>query len=289
MQEFPDTEIIVVDDGSTDDTVAHARRAGIEVVCLPGNKGPSYALNRGIERASGEIIFTLDADAEIPTNVMKIAVETLISSSCDVIGGIYKSRPGQNRISRLFELYMKVVHFLPNSVIYTGRKDPRVFGTFLGFKKQVFETERFDESIRAIYDRDFLNRLARKGYRILYSPELYVYHPFPSSVRAIAKRTWIFGIWLTVVGRRYPIMLEHRLILAIISAVILALTLFGYLAVLPLAIFAYYMRFALSAFRKKSLGVTLLQALGVAGLAILISIIDLASFPASLFIRPKHW
>ena len=62
-QSCPVKEIIVVDDGSTDQSISLARRYEPRVVCLSQkNQGPSAARNRGIEAASGDWIAFLDAD-----------------------------------------------------------------------------------------------------------------------------------------------------------------------------------------------------------------------------------
>ena len=57
-------EIIVVDDGSTDETSALARRAGAVVVKHPYNKGNGAAVKSGIRRASGEFVLILDGDGQ---------------------------------------------------------------------------------------------------------------------------------------------------------------------------------------------------------------------------------
>jgi len=59
-------EIIVVDDGSGDDTAARARAAGACVVRHPYNKGNGAAVKTGIRRAQGEFILILDADGQHP-------------------------------------------------------------------------------------------------------------------------------------------------------------------------------------------------------------------------------
>ena len=60
-----DFELIVVDDGSTDDSAAVAERAGAIVVRFPSPQGPAAARNRGAREASAPLIFFLDADVAV--------------------------------------------------------------------------------------------------------------------------------------------------------------------------------------------------------------------------------
>ena len=57
-------EIIVVDDGSSDDTGAHAAGAGASVVTHPYNKGNGAAVKTGIRRATGEHVLIVDGDGQ---------------------------------------------------------------------------------------------------------------------------------------------------------------------------------------------------------------------------------
>ncbi len=59
-------EIIVVDDGSEDDTATRARAAGACVIRHPYNKGNGAAMKTGIRRASGEFVLIIDADGQHP-------------------------------------------------------------------------------------------------------------------------------------------------------------------------------------------------------------------------------
>jgi glycosyltransferase involved in cell wall biosynthesis len=59
-------EIIVVDDGSADDTAARAREAGACLVRHPYNKGNGAAVKSGIRRASGDFVLIIDADGQHP-------------------------------------------------------------------------------------------------------------------------------------------------------------------------------------------------------------------------------
>ena len=57
-------EIIVIDDGSTDDTAAVAAAAGARVVRHPYNKGNGAAIKTGVRQTSGEFVLILDADGQ---------------------------------------------------------------------------------------------------------------------------------------------------------------------------------------------------------------------------------
>jgi hypothetical protein len=55
-------EVIVVDDGSTDDTAAQAESLGVKVISLPRNRGKAYAMGRGVRAAQCDVVFFCDAD-----------------------------------------------------------------------------------------------------------------------------------------------------------------------------------------------------------------------------------
>ncbi len=77
-QQLPAAEIILVDDGSTDDTAAVARAHGAKVLSSPYSMGNGAAIKRGARAATGEVIIFMDADgqhdpAHIPTLLDKLA------------------------------------------------------------------------------------------------------------------------------------------------------------------------------------------------------------------------
>nr|MDT0656504.1 glycosyltransferase family 2 protein [Micromonospora sp. DSM 115978] len=76
-QTYRQVELIFVDDGSTDDSVAVARAAGVAVLRTPRNAGPAAARNLGAARANGEILLFVDSDVELPPDSVARAVELL--------------------------------------------------------------------------------------------------------------------------------------------------------------------------------------------------------------------
>jgi glycosyltransferase involved in cell wall biosynthesis len=64
IQIYPDFEVIVVDDGSKDETSDIAARAGATVICHPYNKGNGAAIKTGIRNAKGDLLVFMDADGQ---------------------------------------------------------------------------------------------------------------------------------------------------------------------------------------------------------------------------------
>ena len=61
---YPDFEVLVIDDGSSDDTAATAEKAGARVFSHPYNIGNGAAIKSGIRRATGDVLFFLDGDGQ---------------------------------------------------------------------------------------------------------------------------------------------------------------------------------------------------------------------------------
>jgi GT2 family glycosyltransferase len=72
-------ELIVVDDGSTDETAALARSAGCTVLSHPRSQGPAQARNRGATEATGELLVFVDADVVVPPDALGRAAAVLAS------------------------------------------------------------------------------------------------------------------------------------------------------------------------------------------------------------------
>ena len=80
--------IIVVDDGSTDNTVEIAELAGAQVICHSSNKGKGAALKTGFEAVkSSEIIITMDSDAQHDPKEIPKLIAPIINGEADIVNG----------------------------------------------------------------------------------------------------------------------------------------------------------------------------------------------------------
>ncbi|WBB99363.1 MULTISPECIES: glycosyltransferase family 2 protein [unclassified Solwaraspora] len=76
-QSYPAIEVLVVDDRSTDDSVAVAEAQGVRVIALADNGGCGRARNIGVASTSGEILFFVDADVAMAPDAVAEAVAIL--------------------------------------------------------------------------------------------------------------------------------------------------------------------------------------------------------------------
>jgi hypothetical protein len=88
-------ELIVVDDGSTDDSALVAAQFADTVIRLPGPpRGPAYARNRGIEASRGNILAFIDADVRVHADALRRLVEALGSDAgIGAVSGTYDTQP----------------------------------------------------------------------------------------------------------------------------------------------------------------------------------------------------
>jgi glycosyltransferase involved in cell wall biosynthesis len=117
-------EVLVVDDGSTDDTADVAERfERVRLVQHPSNRGKGVAIRTGIAEAQGENVVIMDADATYPVPAIKEMVDLLDDN--DLVRGIRESEPETmpvvNRFGNwLFNKLLTISHGLEGSDHLTG-------------------------------------------------------------------------------------------------------------------------------------------------------------------------
>jgi len=102
-------EIIVVDDGSTDDTAEIAKNSGAVVICNEKNLGVTKTTQIGFERAHGDIIVTLDADGQHDPSEIPKLIEPLAEGKAEVALGVRSEIPHRSEriINALTNLRVK--------------------------------------------------------------------------------------------------------------------------------------------------------------------------------------
>jgi glycosyltransferase involved in cell wall biosynthesis len=176
-----DYELIVVDDGSTDDSAETAQRAGAIVVRMPIARGPAAARNLGAQSASALLVFFLDADVAVHPDTLERAVGRFQCEPdlCALFGSYDDTPAAPGLVSQYRNLLHHFVHqsgvfdrdVRPAHTFWTGcgtiRRD--TFLAFGGFDPRLYPKP-------AIEDIELGYRLARAGYRIILARDVLATH-----------------------------------------------------------------------------------------------------------------
>jgi glycosyltransferase involved in cell wall biosynthesis len=116
-------EVLVIDDGSTDDTADVAERYPVRLVQHPSNRGKGVAIRTGIAEAQGENVVIMDADATYPVPAIKEMVDLL--DDHDLVRGIRENEVGSmpvvNRVGNwLFNKLLAISHGLEGTDHLSG-------------------------------------------------------------------------------------------------------------------------------------------------------------------------
>lgn len=162
-----DTEIIVVDDASTDETPAVAASMGVRVLNLEKNSGPAAARNFGAHHAGGEILFFVDADVVLAPGALARAVRIL--DTRPEFAAVFGSYDAWPRAHGLVSQYRNLLHHF---VHQQGNPEASTFWAGCGaIRREIFlavggfDAERFPRP--SIEDIELGVRLRHAGQRIL--------------------------------------------------------------------------------------------------------------------------
>jgi glycosyltransferase involved in cell wall biosynthesis len=171
---YPDYEIILVDDGSQDDTQeimqAFPRVRNIK----QKNRGLSVARNVGIAAAVGDVVAFTDSDCMADRDWLYFLVQTLLSSNFAAVGGPNISPPATDWI----QATVGAAPGSPSHVLLTDTIAEHVPGCNMAYHKWALEMiGGFDPEYRkAGDDVDVCWRLMQSGYQIGFSPAAVVWH-----------------------------------------------------------------------------------------------------------------
>ncbi|MEL6909309.1 MAG: glycosyltransferase family A protein [Cyanobacteria bacterium J06648_1] len=174
--QFSDYELIVVDDGSTDKSVAIAQQFGAKILTTSGREGPGAARNLGAKVAQGKYLCFIDADCEVCHDAIADLAKKLQSQpQIDALFGSYDDSPAA---SNFIAQYKNLMH---HYVHQQGSEDASTFWSGFGIVKRElflaldgFDVERYPRP--SIEDIDLGYRLKQTGARIYLAKELQVKH-----------------------------------------------------------------------------------------------------------------
>lgn len=195
----PDFEVIVVDDGSTDDTAAIALDAGVRVERI-AHAGRAAARNHGAQVARGSILLFTDADCEPRSDWVARLSEPFQDSTVAGARGVYLTRQ-RSLVARFVQQEYEDKY---------RRLEPLQSIDFVdtysaAYRRDVFLAHGgFDASLRFDEDQEFSFRLSNQGLRLVFAPEAAVYHNHTVSLGAYLRKKLGIGFWKAAVVLTHP-------------------------------------------------------------------------------------
>ncbi|MDQ3953102.1 MAG: glycosyltransferase [Actinomycetota bacterium] len=199
--DYPRFEVIVVDDGSTDDTADIARRYDFRLIATE-NRGLSSARNTGAKAAMGDIVAFLDSDAAPDEHWLQYLASTYLNTDFAAVGGPNIPPPGDGRIAEC----VANAPGGPIHVLLSDTEAEHIPGCNLSVRKTAFDKiGGFDPRFGVAGDDvDFCWRLQEEGWKIGFNPAAVVWHHRRNSVRAYWRQQKGYGKAEALLEGKWP-------------------------------------------------------------------------------------
>ena len=198
-------EVIVVDNGSTDGTIEVAKKFPVEIYKCP-IRGIGPPRNFGREKAKGDILCYTDSDCIVDRSWLR-TIHDFFEANTDIdgIGGPTLPYPyAQNKIQELTgEIFVdEQIYPTTQKNVKYGSSGPLLFGSNSAYRKEALKAVGgFPEPGGSSLELSWkLTAITRK---LIFIPEIKVFHIFPSDLRTILKQYYRWGSQLASMQRRY--------------------------------------------------------------------------------------
>lgn len=194
------TEIILVDDGSTDGTQTVAQAAGVTLIQHATRRGAGAARNSGLAMAAGEITLFTDADCVPEPNWVAEMIRPFQDPTVQGCKGIYATSQPE-LVARFVQIEYEDKYDLLRPLPVIDFVDTYSAGYRTAVLRQ---TGGFDEAIHYVEDQELSFRLAAAGHKMVFVETAVVWHQHANTIRRYFRKKVMIGYWKAQIMRRYP-------------------------------------------------------------------------------------
>ena len=203
QQWYQPWEIIISDNGSTDETVAIAeqyqeRLPNLQIVDSSERQGAAHARNVGASVAAGEALAFCDADDEVAAGWVSAMGEAL--SQHDFVAGKREYTKLNEPWTLTYRPLTQVDKLLTSHPPYL----PHASSSNLGIKRSIHEAVGgFDETLLKVQDTDYCWRVQLAGIKLHFVPEAVVHYRLRDRLRAIYRQARLAGEYNVLLYKKY--------------------------------------------------------------------------------------
>ena len=212
--DYPRLRVLVIDDGSSDNTVAVARRAfskeiadGRVVVLTKPNAGKASALNFALQQVTEELYIGIDADTMIHPQAISLMVPHFLDPNIAAIAGNAKVGNRINLWTRWQALeYITSQNFERRALNCLGAVSV-VPGAIGAWRTETVRTAGCYRTDTVAEDADLTMELLRRGFRVQYEDRALAYTEAPTNANGLMRQRfrWSFGILQAVWKHRHVV------------------------------------------------------------------------------------
>ncbi len=217
-------EILVVDGGSEDKTVALVKQLGdtyrqIHVLHNP-RKIVSAAMNIGARQAAGDILVRIDAHAVYHEDYLKHSVDILIESGAACVGGVITPK-GDGFVGEAIATTVSLPIGTGGAAWRSGKSPGWVDTIWCGcyWKEDYFTAGGFNEEWVVNQDAEFNTRLINKIGRLYFDPGIKATYFVRNKLSALIRQYYRYGVWRAKTFMKYPGSLRIRQVIPVLFVV----------------------------------------------------------------------
>jgi cellulose synthase/poly-beta-1,6-N-acetylglucosamine synthase-like glycosyltransferase/peptidoglycan/xylan/chitin deacetylase (PgdA/CDA1 family) len=262
--DYPELEVVVVDDGSEDGTgnlVEGLRLERVRVI-RQQNAGKAAALNRGIAAARNEVIVMVDADTVFEPTSLRRVVAPLVAREVGAVSGNTKVGNRRGLLGRWQHIEYVIGFNLDRRLFDVLRCMPTIPGAIGAFRREALADVGSISTDTLAEDTDLTMAIGRAGWEVVYAEEARAWTEAPVTLAALWRQRyrWSYGTMQAVwkhksaiwhrgeqrIGRRgIPYLVLFQILLPMLAPVVDLFALYGVIFLNPAPVLAYWLGFNL--------------------------------------------